>query len=160
VQTIDPRLLADVKLAEGCKLVAYKDGKGYWTTGYGHLLDQSIDWTGHEISQQTADALLAQDIADRGWGPASRLPEWASLDTPARQNAVAESVFNLGVGHWTSEFPKTRASIEAKQWIPAATNLLNSPQWIRDVGIARVRRIAGYLQSGSYSLPLASALPL
>jgi lysozyme len=147
---IDPRLLADVKAAEGCKLVAYKDSRGFWTIGYGHLLDQSIDWTGHEINQDTADNILAADIAERAV-EIYTLPEWGSLDTPTRQNAVVEAVFNLGVNHWRAEFPKTRASIQAKSWTIAAANLLASPEWIAEVGRPRVVRLAGYLQSGSYS---------
>ena len=93
---IDPRLLADLMRAEGCKLVAYRDGRGFWTIGYGHLLDQSVDWTGHTITQDTANQLLALDAQDRGATPAMALPEWASLDTPCRQNALIECVFNLG----------------------------------------------------------------
>jgi lysozyme len=148
--TIDPHLLADLKKAEGCKLVAYKDTRGFWTIGYGHLLDQSIDWTGHEITQDTADGLLAQDVLSRT-AQIHTLPEWSALDTPCRQNAVIEAVYNLGQGHWVSEFPKTRAAIQAQSWQIAAANLLASPEWIRDVGIARVSRIAGYLRQGSYS---------
>ena len=148
--TIDPHLFADLKRAEGCKLIAYRDSRGLWTIGYGHLLDQSIDWTGHEITQATADSLFEQDIADRT-AQAHTLPEWSALDTPCRQNAILEAVFNLGIGHWQSEFPKTRASIQAQSWTIAAANLRNSPTWIAQVGSARVNRIAGYLQLGSYS---------
>jgi lysozyme len=158
VQTIDPRLLADLKSAEGCELKAYRDSLGFWTVGFGHKLDQSIDWTGYEITQDTADGLLAQDVIDRT-DQVHALPEWSALDTLARQNALLECVFNLGQGRWVNKFPATRASIGAGQWVSAATNLLNSPEWIAEVGRARVVRIAGYLQSGSYSLPLASALP-
>ena len=147
---IDPRLLADLMRAEGCKLVAYRDGRGFWTIGYGHLLDQSIDWTGHEIDQATADQLLALDAQDRGATPAMALPEWASLDTPCRQNALIECVFNLGVGHWTTEFPRTRAALQEQLWASAQAALLDSPQWIRDVGQARVARLASYFGSGQY----------
>ena len=158
MQTIDPRLLADLKRAEGCRLVAYRDPLGKWTIAFGHLLDQSIDWTGYEIGQDAADGLLVQDVLART-AQVATLPEWSALDTAARQNALIECVFNLGQGHWVSEFPKTRAALQAKQWIPAATNLLNSPTWVAQVGRPRVARLAGYFQSGSYSMPLASALP-
>lgn len=147
---VDPHLLSDIKQAEGCKLVAYRDTRGKWTIGYGHLLDQSVDWSGYEITQATADGMLAQDIAERT-AQAATLPEWPSLDTDCRRNAVSECVFNLGIKHWVTEFPKTRAAIAARQWQSAANNLLASPEWIKDVGRARVARLAGYLQSGSYS---------
>jgi GH24 family phage-related lysozyme (muramidase) len=146
----DPRLVADISNAEGCRLTAYKDGLGNWTIGFGHLLDQSVDWTGHTITAAVALQLLALDI-DTKTHEAQSLPEWASLDTPCRQNAVIECVFNLGVRHWTSEFPATRRSIQAQDWAAAQANLLNSPEWVAQVGRARVARLAGYLQSGSYS---------
>ena len=153
---IDPRLLADVKSSEGCKLTAYRDTRGNWTIGYGHLLDQTIDWTGHTITQATADGLLAQDLAVRQQ-QCEGLPEWSALDTACRQNAVTESVFNLGLGHWRCEFPATRSALAGKQWALAATNLLASPEWIAQVGKDRVARLAGYLSSGSYGAPPDSA---
>ncbi len=144
------QLIANLKRAEGCRLIAYKDSRGYWTIGYGHLLDQTIDWTGYEITQDTADQLLAQDV-DAQAAEAATLPEWPALDTPGRQDAIIECVFNLGLKHWTAEFPRTRADIKAQSWKAAAADLLNSPEWIAEVGRARVARIAGLLQSGSYS---------
>lgn len=150
ITDVDPALRRDIGLAEGCKLVAYRDSKGLWTTGYGHLLDQSIDWRGHEITQATADAMLTADIAER-CAQCSTLPEWGSLDTDCRRNAVREAVFNLGIGHWMREFPATRKSIRDRQWSLAEANLLKSPEWITEVGLKRVARLAGYLGSGSYS---------
>lgn len=147
----DARLVADTRLAEGCKLVAYRDPRGFWTIGVGHLLDQSIDWTGHEITQATADLMLSNDLDTKAF-ECSRLPEWPSLDTLCRKNAIIECVFNLGIGHWTAEFPKTRASLQAQSWAIASANLLHSPEWIRDVGLKRVARLADYLQRGSYLL--------
>jgi GH24 family phage-related lysozyme (muramidase) len=153
---IDPRLLADLKRAEdakhveGTNFIAYRDTRGYWTGPFGHLLDQSIDWTGQEWSQSTGDSILTADIAERTYQVLT-LPEWTALDTPCRQNAILECVFNLGLGHWVAEFPKTRASIRAQSWTIAAANLLASPEWIAQVGRSRVARIAGYLAAGSYS---------
>lgn len=146
----DARLVADVKASEGCKLVAYKDKNGFWTIGYGHLLDQTINWTGHEITQATADAMLAADLDDHAF-QAAKLPEWISLDTDCRRNALIECVFNLGIGHWESEFPLTRISLRVKSWSQAGANLLHSPEWIHDVGLKRVARLADYLQYGRYA---------
>lgn len=143
------QLIANVKAAEGCKLIAYRDTRGFWTIGYGHLLDQTIDWTGHEITQETADQLLAQDL-DVHAAQCESLPEWSALDTTCRQDAVIEAVFNLGLTHWVSEFPLTRKMIRIQSWTAAAANLIDSPEWIAEVGRPRVARIAGFLQSGSY----------
>lgn len=152
----DPRLIADITKAEGCPTdkatglpIAYKDGKGLWTIAWGHLLDQSIDWTGHVITWDAARQLLALDLDDHE-KQAQSLPEWASLDTPCRQNAVIEAVYNLGIKHWASEFPHARSSILAQNWASAESDVLASPLWIKDVGLARVTRIAHYIGTGQY----------
>ena len=153
---IDPHLLADIKRAEDDKHVegtdfhAYRDTLGNWTGPYGHLLDQSVDWSGQVWTQATGDAILTADISERT-AQIHALPEYPFLDTDCRRNAVIECVFNLGIEHWVAEFPKTRASIRAQSWKVAAANLMASPEWIREVGQSRVARLAGYLKSGSYS---------
>lgn len=146
----DTELIRDTKGAEGCKLIAYLDTLGNWTVGYGHLLAAGVDWSGHEITQATADQLLSLDLDSRA-AQAATLPEWSALDTPCRRNAVIECVFNLGFGHWQREFPATRAAIRGQRWMDAAKNLLNSPEWVMQVGLPRVSRLAAYLQNGSYT---------
>lgn len=146
---ISPQLLANTKGAESCKLRAYRDSEGFWTIGYGHLLDQSVDWEGYVITQAQADAWLEHDI-EAAQRQAATLPEWASLDTDCRRDALTECIFNLGLGHWTAEFPQTRTALRLKQWTAAASNLMQSPLWIRQVGLSRVSRLADEFQSGSY----------
>jgi lysozyme len=145
--TPDPRLLADLRRAEGCSLTAYRDSLGNWTIGYGHLLPDPPPWT--SISQDTANTLLAQDVAAR-CAQVDTLPEWSSLDTPCRQNAVIECVFNLGLGHWQREFPGTRSALISQDWQAAHDKLLQSPLWIQQVGLGRVTRLAQYLLNGQY----------
>lgn len=158
---IDPRLIADIKKAEGCPIdkasglpVAYKDSLGYWTAGYGHLLDQSQDWTGKTFSWETfswdqVNQWLADDL-QKFVLEAQKTPEWQYLDTPCRCNAVIECIYNLGVEHWTQEFPGTRAAIRRQDWQSAHDNLMKSPLWIKEVGIGRVQRLANYLLWGAY----------
>lgn len=148
------RLVQDVKQAEGCRREAYKDTNGFWTAGYGHkLLDQTQDWTGNVFDQATIDAWLSNDL-DAAMGQAMMLIEWAALDCDARQNAVVELVFNMGVGHWRL-FALTRAAISHKQWKMAYDGLLNS-LWAREVqpdGFdkpGRATRIASYILSGAF----------
>lgn len=150
--TIDLRLLRDVQSGEGCKLTAYRDTKGLWTTGWGHLLDQTIDWTGHTITQAVADELLQQDIADAKLH-AQGESIWAFLDTDTRQNAIVELAFNMGEKHW-EEFKQTWGYIRAKNWASAAQGLLESA-WAKEVGHTRSGRIASYILRGTYSPPTA-----
>lgn len=143
---MDTRLQADIQGAESCKLTAYRDTRGFWTIGWGHLLDQSIDWTGHTITQAVADALLAGDIAE-AQAHAEKLPEYAD-QTDCRENAITELVFNMGLQHWLG-FKKCRAAIQSKNWQEAVHELLSSA-WSGQVGTKRSGRLAGYLLTGSY----------
>jgi len=143
---IDPRLSLDISNAEGCKLTAYKDTRGLWTLGWGHLLDQTKDWTGTTWTQQYADSIRDQDIAS-AIQYAQALQEYPYLDTPCRQNAVCELVFNMRK-KWNG-FVKCRAAIARGDWQAAHDQLLAS-EWKNEVGPTRSARIANYLLTGQY----------
>lgn len=148
---LDPRLLNDLRFAEApggkAVLIGYADGGGVPTNGYGHT--GADVYIGQVIGQAQADNWLNND-ADSATAYAVTLPEWGSLDTPCRRNAIIECVFNLGFTKWKTLFPKTRAYIQTADWINAQQALLDSPLWISQVGLGRVSRLAGYIGSGSY----------
>ena len=144
---MDQRLVEDIKKSEGCKLVAYKDSLGFWTIGYGHLLwPQSQNWSGYTITQEIAGCWLEDDII-KAQNKAYLLPEWTSLDTDCRRNAVIELEFNIS-DKWRS-FTKTREAIMGRDWKVAHDELLNS-LWAKQVGAVRSTRIANYLLTGEY----------
>lgn len=141
-----PALVSAIKSAEGCRLVAYRDSVGLWTIGYGHLLDQSKDWTGYTITQAQAEALLEADMRTASLGVSS-LPEARGID-PVRFEALLELVFNLGSKRW-SLFTHCRAAIADRDWQRAHDELLNS-KWAGQVGTVRSNRIASLLLTGCY----------
>jgi GH24 family phage-related lysozyme (muramidase) len=154
--SIDPRLIADIQGAEGCRLTSYKDTRGNWTIGYGHLLPKPCTpegWAGFIILQAVADHYLQEDLA-RSVKYITSLPEYASCDTDCRQNALTELVFNMGAGTW-GEFHQTRAAIQGKNWQATHDGLLASA-WAKEVQPGgfdkpgRATRIAGYFLSGAY----------
>ncbi len=154
--TVDPRLAADVGKAESDKLTAYKDTRGNWTIGRGHLLPKPVSpeaWAGFTISQAVSDRYFDEDLT-KALNYASKLPEWPSCDTACRQNALTELVFNMGAGTW-QEFCQTRAAIQAKNWQAAHDGLLNSA-WAKEVQPAglelpgRATRLADYMLTGEY----------
>jgi hypothetical protein len=106
-------------------------------------------YVGQVITKALALYWLEGDLID-ATNQAMKLAEWSALDTPCRRNAVVECIFNLGVGHWTTEFPKTRAALSARDWPQAQSCLLASPLWIKEVGLGRVQRLANYIGSGFY----------
>lgn len=140
------KLRSDVAAAEGCRLVAYKDSLGYWTIGYGRLMTQSGMNNGFTITQDQAEKWLTQDLAT-AYAQAQELVEWASLDTDARQNAVVELVFNMGVNKWRA-FVRARMAMVQKGWVVAHDELLNS-LWAKQVH-GRSTRIATYILTGSF----------
>ncbi|SRR6266403_854951 len=143
------RLHSDVAQAEGCVLHAYKDSLGYWTGGYGHLLDQTKPWKETDtFTQDQCDLWLAGDLVLAA-SEAAELLEWNALDTPARQNALVELVFNMGEEHW-KKFVRTRLLITQKKWAFAKAELLNS-LWAKEVGPHRSNRIAGYIYTGEFT---------
>ncbi len=81
-----------IKVHEGCKLSAYKDGGGVWTIGYGHT---GADVTkGLFITPERALELLAVDLAKFASG-VSRL-----VRVPVNQNqfdALVSFAYNVGV---------------------------------------------------------------
>lgn len=142
----DPRLTLDISTAEGCKLTAYKDTLGNFTIGYGHLLAAGQDWTGETWTQQYADTIRDQDIQS-AIDYAQALQEYPYLDTPCRQNAVCELVFNMR-RKWNG-FVKCRAAIARGDWQGAHDQLIASA-WDQEVGKTRATRIADYLLTGQY----------
>ena len=141
------KLLSDLKQAEGVRFTAYKDSRGFWTGGVGHLLDQSKDWTNVVFTQVQVDTWLKQDVYG-AQQEASELLEWPALDTDARQNAYVELIFNMGESHWES-FSHTRHAVLQKNWQLAHDQLLDSA-WAGEVGSHRAQRLANYLLTGEF----------
>lgn len=144
---IDPQLRRDVESAEGCKLVAYRDTKGFWTVGWGHKLPrQDTDWTGYTITQDQADRTLDDDLA-AAVAQADRLPE-AGGSNRCRLNALSELVFNMGLIKWTG-FVKCRAAWRVNNYETAALELANS-LWDHEIQASRAQRLIGYVRTGLY----------
>lgn len=143
------QLRSELVVAEGgFQAKAYKDSLGYWTAGLGHLLDQRQDWSNKVFDQPTMDDWYNADIAT-ATSEAESLPEWASLDTDARQNAVVELVFNMGRDHWKL-FIHCRMAIIKKQWQEAHDQLLDSV-WASQVHATRANRLANYILTGEFN---------
>ena len=144
---VDPRLERDIGAAEADKLVAYRDSLGNWTACRGHLLEpQDHDWAGATFTPAQDEVFFQADIQE-AIAFVQRLPEWPSLDTVCRQNAVIELGFNMH-SKWLG-FHLCRAAIQAQQWQVAHDQLLNSA-WATEVHATRANRIAGYLLTGEY----------
>jgi GH24 family phage-related lysozyme (muramidase) len=145
---ISPQLLANVKQAEGLRLYAYIDTLGNATVGYGHKLAPGHDWTDYTITSSYAEALLNIDL-DAALLECTPLAEWLRLGAPARQDAVIELVYNMGLDGYKT-FTRTRNAMATQQWQVVHDNLLVS-LWAKQVGPTRSNRIANQFLTGSYT---------
>ncbi len=115
---------------EGCKLVPYLDSLGYWTIGYGHLIDRRKggklpDWIkAFPILQDEADHLLVTDIVEKQ----NRLAQsWPGVDEMSElaQTVLVSMAFQLGVGG-VLLFRQTLAALEDGRWADAAKAMRDS----------------------------------
>lgn len=84
---------------EGLRLAPYRDGPGFPTVGYGHLLSRDrakpLD-TWPPIDEEEAERLLSQDLATAHRAVGRLLP----VDlTEGQEAALIDFAFNLGAGH-------------------------------------------------------------
>lgn len=87
--------LSLTELSEGLKLVAYQDGGGVWTCGYGHT--QGVT-SGTTCTQQIAESWLSMDVANAVFC----VNHLVIVELTQNEfNALVDFVFNLGSGNFS-----------------------------------------------------------
>ena len=111
--------------SEGCRLTAYKDTRGLWTIGIGHLLDNSYDRTGYTITQEEADELLEQDTK-QARQEATGFPNFFQMNE-VRQAVCISMCFQLGSKplYW----PHFMAALQIPDYTAAAIAGRDSDWW-------------------------------
>jgi lysozyme len=125
----------------GGRHVAYQDHLGFWTLGYGRLVDRA---RGGGITEDEAQMLLERDIDRCDEELRRRLPVYAALDE-ARQGALLNMAFQLGVSGLLA-FRRTLAHVAAGAYDAAASEMLQS-RWAVQTP-ARAQRIATQMRTG------------
>lgn len=100
---------------EGERLVAYDDGTGVWTDGYGHT-GKDV-YRGVAITQARAEQLLKMDLETAEAGVQDHLHVVVNPDQYA---ALVSLVFNVG----TAGCPGMWPLVNAKEWQQAADHFL------------------------------------
>jgi lysozyme len=134
------RLRASVKLGEGLRLAMYKDSLGFWTIGYGRLLDPA---KGGSISRDEAEYLLANDLK-RCERQCEEIDPYLDL-SPPRQAVLVEMAFNLGV-EGLKRFSGMLGALAHQDYARAAAHMLQS-KWRTQVG-ERAVRLATQMETG------------
>jgi len=110
-------LIKLIKESEGCKLKAYKDCVGVITIGYGQTkgIKEGMVWTQNQADEdliKTALEVLNQAIK------ASPILATVNME---KQAAIADFVYNLGIGSYTSSTLKKK--VDVGDWISAAVEI-------------------------------------
>lgn len=134
------QLIAALQRDEGFKAHAYRDSEGYWTIGYGTLVDERLGGITKDEGAYLLGNRLDAVIEELNWA----LPWWKDL-SPRRREALANMAYNLGVPRLLG-FKKMLAHLKAGEWQDAAREALDS-KWARQVG-ARAKRIADAIREG------------
>ena len=113
--------LATLQTFEGCRLLAYRDGGGVWTIGYGHTRGVADGLT---CLQAQADAWLAEDLAPAEQGVA-RLVQVPLVQ--GQFDALASFAFNCGVAAFAAS--TLLRKLNARDYVGAADEF---PRWVRD----------------------------
>jgi len=137
-------VLEQLKRDEGCKRVAgglrdYRDSKGLWTRGYGHLIvpQPAEPFLPAVISEAEAEKLLQEDILKHEAEMRKALP-WIDTHPYPVYAAVLNLVFNMGVPRLRG-FEGFLGALERRDYPLAAIELLDSKYYREDVGPRAVR---------------------
>ena len=148
------KTIAELRIDEGEKLVAYKDSLGYWTIGVGHLIDPArganpapfgVDLrNGGAITREQSAELLVSDMLAKSSELDKALPWWRTL-SDARQRVLLNMAFNLGIAGLLG-FKNTLAMVKSGDYAGAARGMMAS-KWATQVG-ARANRLAAMMVAG------------
>ena len=115
--TLPRGLLSDLKRDEGWRPFAYKDSLGYWTIGYGFLVDQKRD---EGLPLEIGEIWLSKAAEDRWNDFTARVP-WILNKPEDVQRALANMVYQLGVSGVLG-FPLMLQALEKDDRETAAIN--------------------------------------
>lgn len=142
-------LKKQLKIDEGVRLKVYRDTKGFFTIGVGHLLGSTPRMT--EITMEEAMALLDVDI-DEAIASCRRIfDKYDDLSEP-RQRAVVNMTFNRGEQRMKDSstiVPAIRVALDSgkvEDWQKIPDAIKASP-WANDVG-ERAERLGKTLETG------------
>jgi lysozyme len=115
--------------------VAYQDHLGYWTIGYGQLIDER---KGGGLTEKQARMLLQDAIVEKESELDAHLPWWRNLSETRRIVLIAMA-FQLGTDG-VLQFKNTLAALQSGDYLKAA-NGIRSSLWAQQTP-NRARRMA------------------
>ena len=135
-----------IKRHEGFKLEPYKDTKGLWTIGVGHLIGDGkklLPEFNRKFSVQEVDNLFAEDFKEHKEG-AKKTPGFNQLNDKG-QAGLIDLAFNMGI-NWYKSWPSFTKALSKGDTKTAAAELENS-KWYKQVG-TRAPEVVGLIKEG------------
>lgn len=114
------KLIEDLKRHEGFVPYAYQDSLGYWTIGYGTLIDKR----GGGLPEDICFILLERHVNDNIALVNKSLP-WLKDHPENVQRAINNMAYQLGVSGLL-KFKNTLALVQKKKYNEAADNAMKS----------------------------------
>lgn len=111
----------EIKREEGWRGTVYQDSLGFWTIGYGFLVDSR---KGDKLPLSVAEQWLDYKIQEKIDALDAALPWWKSQPDEV-QNALLNMSYQMGV-EGLLKFKNTLALIKAGKYADAADNALKS----------------------------------
>ncbi len=138
-----PRLTKTIAREESYVSKPYWDNKGY-SVGYGHMIKPGEDI--QTMDKATAEKFLQQDI-QIAHDEIKDKPFFKAADTPARQEALVEMSYQLGLPSLLG-FKNSLKMIEEGRWKEAGDNLRKS-KWYQQTP-KRAKRIIRMIETGEF----------
>ncbi|MFQ5751814.1 MAG: glycoside hydrolase family protein [bacterium] len=136
-----PILTDMLKEQEGYVGHAYQDSKGYWTIGYGRMIDERL---GGHITKKEAEYLLENDIG-RAEAELNNSFSWFLCLPYNVQNGLINMNVNMGLPRLKT-FKKMLLAISVGDYTEAAKQALDS-KWRKDVGEDRALAVAKLIRN-------------
>jgi lysozyme len=133
-QEVTNALLADLRSDEGFKPHVYKDHLGFWTLGYGFMVDER---KGGRIPKPVAEFWLQYEVNDREGQLKARWPAYERQPDDVKR-ALLNMSYQLGVDGLLG-FTNTLKALERGDRIEAAAHARDS-KWHRSDTPARAER--------------------
>lgn len=137
-------LVGDLRVDEGWEPSAYQDHLGYWTIGYGFLIDER---KGGEIPREIADQWLVYAATIRWQSFAAKHP-WVLEQPEDVQRALGNMAYQLGVAG-LSGFQLALAALETGDRAEAAREFLDSRWAVQTPN--RAQRVAALIRGSDGS---------
>jgi lysozyme len=132
-----------IKTDEGLVLSAYQDHLGYWTIGYGRLIDRA---RGGGITEEEAALLLKNDVDTRLLKLRQSVDFFDSLDD-VRKSVLLNMSFQLGLAGLL-KFRSTLSYVKTGDYYNASKGMLES-LWATQTP-ARAKRLAAQMRTGQW----------